>query len=45
MQRIILEMSDEDAEIFLQDVRNYPNEPLLTPVQENEVQFNIVEVF
>lgn len=45
MKRIILVMSDEDAETFLRDTRKYPNEPLLTPVQENEVEFDIVEVF
>lgn len=38
---VVLRMSDEDAETFLEDAREYPGRPLLTPVQEHDVRFEV----
>lgn len=42
MREVTLRMSDADAATFVEDAAEYPGSPLLTPVQEHDVDFEIV---
>lgn len=41
--RILIEIADrQQAETFVEDVRTFPDVPVLTPVMENEVALEVV---